>query len=77
MNMRNQDTTEGDCPPTDCSAKLIVDHGMIRLKNGAPSGEYLRKWQTDKGYKNGTPVRVITQEHFQDLIARAQMAGIG
>jgi len=68
---------EGDCPPTNCSAKLIVDYGMIRLKNGAPSGEYLRRWQTDKGHKNGTPVRVITQDHFDDLVARAQMAGLG
>lgn len=60
-------------------ARLIISQGMVRMADpiAAPSGDYLRKWQMEKGHADGTRIRILTQSHFDDLVARAQLACIG
>ena len=59
-----------------CSANLILDQGMIRMKNNAPSGDYMRKWQIKYGISDGTPIRIMTAEQYDELRSLASMAGI-
>tara|TARA_R110002153_G_scaffold34529_1_gene103208 strand:+ start:455 stop:700 length:246 start_codon:yes stop_codon:yes gene_type:complete len=59
-----------------CSANLILDQGMIRMKNNAPSGDYMRKWQMKYGISDGTPIRIMTAEQYDELRSLASMAGI-
>jgi hypothetical protein len=75
----NQTTSESPSCGAACSARLSIDQGMIRMADpiAAPSGDYLRKWQMEKGHADGTRIRILTQEHFDDLVSRAQMPSIG
>jgi len=59
-----------------CSANLILDQGMIRMKNNAPSGDYMRKWQMKHGISDGTPIRIMTAEQYDELTMLASMAGL-
>jgi len=59
-----------------CSANLILDQGMIRMKNNAPSGDYMRKWQMKHGISDGTPIRIMTAEQYEELNMMSGMAGI-
>ena len=56
--------------------RLIIDQGEILLTEGHLSCLLLSNWQDQHDIADGTPVRVLTQEHFLDLCARAAMAGI-
>jgi hypothetical protein len=59
-----------------CSANLILDQGMIRMKNNAPSGDYMRKWQMRHGISDGTPIRIMTAEQYEELTSLSSIAGL-
>ena len=74
---KTKDASSGEGSNTDlCSANLILDQGMIRMKNNAPSGDYMRKWQMKYGISDGTPIRIMTAEQYDELRSLASMAGI-
>ena len=61
--------------------KLVILDGQIFVTKtqflfGLPK-DYLTNWQSENNYPNGTQVRVLTEDHFQDLIARSTMPTIG
>lgn len=60
----------------DNGPNLKLDQGMVRMTNGAPSGEYLRKWQMKNGHADGTPIRIITDEDYQELLFARSVAGV-
>ena len=55
--------------------KLWIEGGEIHCGD-CLYAEYLLDWQNEHGHPDGTPIRVLTEENFQNLIARADMAGI-
>ena len=74
---KTKDASSCEGSNTDlCSANLILDQGMIRMKNNAPSGDYMRKWQMKYGISDGTPIRIMTAEQYDELRSLASMAGI-
>jgi hypothetical protein len=55
--------------------KLVILDGQIFVKKdqflfGSPK-DYLTNWQSKNNHPNGTQVRVLTEDYFQDLIARS------
>jgi hypothetical protein len=55
--------------------KLVILDGQIFVKKdqflfGSPK-DYLTNWQSENNHPNGTQVRVLTEDYFQDLIARS------
>jgi len=61
---------------------IIIVDGRLKLEGnqtsfGYPLWRYLSNWQKACSIPNGTQVRILTEEHFQDLVARAQMPSIG
>lgn len=61
--------------------KLVILDGQIFVEKTpnlfASPTDYLTNWQSENNHPNGTQVRVLTEDHFQDLIARATMPTIG
>jgi hypothetical protein len=61
--------------------KLVILDGQIFVEKTpnlfASPKDYLTNWQSEKNHPNGTQVRVLTEDLFQDLIARATMPTIG
>ena len=61
--------------------KLVILDGQIFIEKtpnffSLPK-DYLTNWQSENNHPNGTQVRVLTEDLFQDLIARATMPTIG
>jgi len=61
--------------------KLVIKDGQIFVEKTpnlfASPKDYLTNWQSENFNPNGTQVRVITEDLFQDLIALATMPTIG
>jgi len=61
--------------------KLVILDGQIFIEKTpnlfASPKDYLTNWQSENNHPNGTQVRVLTEDHFQDLIERATMPTIG
>lgn len=60
---------------------MVIIEGRIKMEGnissfGYPLWNYLRRWQKEKSIPDGTRIRVITDEDYQDLIAKSRMAGI-
>jgi hypothetical protein len=55
--------------------KLVILDGQIFVEKTPNLFEspkdYLTNWQSEKKHPNGTQVRVLTEDLFQDLIAQA------
>lgn len=56
-------------------AKMEVRKGeLVMIKSGKPSKYYIKRWQKTQAIADGTPVRVITEEHLDRLIADANLS---
>lgn len=58
------------------AAQIEVVEGELRMIDGSDLREHMKDWQEHNQIPDNTPVRILTQEAFQELTALATMAGI-